>query len=656
MEYQILEEILLLLLVAVIAVSIFHRLRLPAVLAYLSVGVVVGPSGGGWISDTEDIHLLAEFGVVFLLFTIGLEFSLSQLVAMRREVLGLGGAQVLATALLGGFSAWLLGVSPGGAVVAGGAVALSSTAIVVKQLAERVELSSRHGRLSVGILLFQDVAVVPFLIIIPALAVGSGSSVTVELGWALTKGVAVVALMLAVGHWLLQPLFHEIARTRSAELFTLTALLFSLAAAWLTNLAGLSLALGAFLAGMMLGETEFRHQVESDIRPFRDVLLGLFFITVGMLLDIASLMALLPHIVLLTLAMMVGKALIIIAVGRLMGVELGVAVRTGVVLAQGGEFGFALISLALADGVMDPHTAQVLLAAVILSMALTPFLIHFNGLIAKRVAGTGYLGQREDVVREVVAQAGGLKDHTILCGYGRIGQNLARFLEREQLPYLALDLDPVRVRDARTAGEPVTYGDATRGEILQAAGLERARVLVVTFADTHGAFKILPIARRLRPDIPLLVRARDDSHLEELLAAGATEVIPETFEASVMIASHLLYLLGVPVTRIARQIQDVHEQRFQILREVFHGQEPEQVSAGRGGGHLETLVLEKGAQAIGHRLGEYDLARHGVIVTAVRRGGIRGYEPSPDLVLQAGDVLILYGPLEGLKTVRRMLV
>ncbi len=656
MDYRILEEILVLLLVAVVAVSLFHRLRLPPVLAYFSVGVLVGPYGGGWVSEGEDIHLLAEFGVVFLLFTVGLEFSLSQLVAMRRTVLGLGGAQVLLTTLLAGLGAWLLGLNPGGAVVAGGVIALSSTAIVVKQLTERVELSSRHGRLAVGILLFQDLAVVPFLIVIPALAAGNGVSLPQELSWALGKGVLVVVVMVAIGHWLLRPLFHEIAASRSAELFTLTALLFTLAAAWFSHVAGLSLALGAFLAGMMLGETEFRHQVESDIRPFRDVLLGLFFITVGMLLDITALPGVWLHVLLLTAAMVVFKALIIVLLGRLMGIGLGVAVRTGVVLAQSGEFGFALISLAFADGILDASATQVLLAAVILSMALTPLLIHYNGLIAKRLCGQGYLGQRAHFVRDVVAQAEPLRDHTIICGYGRIGQNIARFLDQEQLPYLALDLDPVRVRDARAAGARVNYGDATRGEILRAAGLARARVLVVTFADIHGALKILPLVRRLRPDIPLLVRARNDAHLDRLLAAGATEVIPETFEASVMIASHLLYLLGVPVSTIVRRVQDVHEQRFQMLREVFHGQESVAGRGEAGRGQLETLILGSGARAVGHRLGEYDLRGLGVTVTAVRRGGIRGERPAADLRLQKGDILVLYGTPEALKAARRLLV
>ena len=655
MESRILEEILLLLLVSVVTVNLFHRLRLPAILAYLCAGMLVGPHGGGWISNSEDIHLLAEFGVVFLMFTVGLEFSLSKVVAMRREVLGLGGIQVLLTMGLGALVAWALGMDLAGSIVAGGVVALSSTAIVVRQLAEQVELASRHGRLAVAILLFQDLAVVPFLIVIPALAAGNSASLPSELAWTLVRGMAAVGLMMAAGHWLLRPLFHEIARSRSEELFTLSALLFTLAAAWFSLFAGLSLALGAFLAGMMLGETEFRHQVESDIRPFRDVLLGLFFITVGMLLDLGGLLPRMPLVLLLTAAIVLFKALIIWGIVRLSGKEAGVAVRTAVVLAQGGEFGFALVALALDAGVMVAGAdTQVLLAAVILSMALSPLLIRHNGAIARLLSRRGYLHSQERQAAEVAEAGRSLTSHTIICGYGRIGQNIARFLDQEQLPFLALDLDPMRVRDAREAGEPVSYGDATRGDILRAAGLENARVLVVTFADIHAAHKVLNLVRRLHPRLPVLVRARDDSHLDELIEAGATEVIPETFEAGVMLASHLLYLLDVPVGRIVRQVQRAHEQRFRMLRAVFRGREGPAVPGG-GPGRLESLMLEAGAAAVGRRLGEFDLNALGVAVTAVRRRGIRGEKPSAEMVLEAGDVLVLYGSAAALDAARRLL-
>ena len=657
MDLTILEESLIMLAVAVFAVSVFRRFRLPAILAYLAVGAFIGPHGSGWVTDHEDIHVLAEFGVVFLLFTVGLEFTFPQLLAMKKELLGVGSAQVVVTTLVAALVAWKAGVPPGGAFVVGGVIALSSTAIVSKLLTERAELGSRHGRLSIGVLLFQDAAVIPFLIVIAALSTGTGMSVPQELAWALAKGVVVIAVMLAAGRWLLRPLFHEIASSRSSELFTLTVLLLTLAAAWLTNISGLSLALGAFLAGMVLAETEFRHQVESDIRPFRDVLLGLFFITVGMLLDVSALPAMLHWVLLLVAVIVLGKALIIVILARLMGITLGVAVRTAAILAQGGEFGFALVSLAFAAGILDNQTTQLLLASVIFTMALAPLLIQYNGLIAKYICGESYLRQRREFARAVEEEARRLRNHTIICGYGRIGQNLTRFLDHENREYIALDLDPTRVRDARAAGERVNYGDAARPEILRSAGIDRAMVVVITFEDIHTALKIMQQVRQIRPDIPLLVRTRDESNLDRLLEAGATEVIPDSFEVSVMIASHLLYLLQVPVSRIVRQVQNVHDQRFQMLREVFHGEEVGPLEDFPiSNEHLKTVILESGAHAIGRRLADYDFRELDVVVTAIRRGGIRAEKPAPDMLLREDDALILYGPEKGLMAAEKMLL
>jgi len=656
MTFSNLDEILILLGITVVAVSAFRRFHLPPILAYLFIGILFGPYGLGLIADSGDARYLAEYGVVFLLFTVGLEFSLSQLIDMKREVLGLGGLQVVLTICLAGMVAWLLGMSVEGAFVIGGVIALSSTAIVTKQLAMNLELGSRHGRLSVGILLFQDAAVIPFLILIPALADGTNASITPDLIWVLCKGVFVVASMLVIGRWLLRPLFHEIASFRSAELFTMTALFLTLAAAWITHYAGLSLALGAFMAGMMLGETEFRHQLETDIRPFRDVLLGLFFITIGMLLNVKALPVVLPWVLLLVAALVVIKALLIMGLSILMGERKGVAMRTGIVLAQGGEFGFALLSLALTAKILDPLVMQIILAALIISMALTPMLIHYNGRIVKRIYGENYMRQHEQYISEVETKAKNLSDHTIICGYGRVGQNIARFLDKEHLEYLALDLDPVRVRNARAAGEHVTYGDSTHFEILQAAGVERAKSLVISFNDIYAALKIIPQVRIKRADIPILVRVRNDAHLEQLLKAGATEVIPETLEASVMLATHVLFLMGVPVSHIVKQIQDVHDDRFQMLREVFHGQDvkplEELMSFNK---RLHTVTLDAAFAAVEHTIRELKLDAMEVTVNAVRRGSFRVQTPDPNMRLQAGDTLVLYGAPENINSAIRLL-
>ena len=650
MEHAILGEIVILLMVSVLAVVAFRRFNLPPVLAYLFVGVLVGPHGWGWVSDTSNTRTLAEFGVVFLLFTVGLEFSLPQLIAMRREVLGLGGAQVGITAAIVALFAWAFEFNAAAAIIIGGTIAMSSTAIVIKQLAEQLELNSRHGRLSIGILLFQDLAVIPFLILIPALSGQADNSVALDLTIAFVKGAAVVAVMLALGHWLLRPLFHEIAKAHSSELFTLAVLLFSLAAAWLTDLSGLSLALGAFLAGMMVGETEFRHQVEADIRPFRDVLLGLFFVTIGMLLNVHTLPDII-HWVLLVLVGMTGlKIALIFAISRFSGAENGVALRTGLVLAQGGEFGFALIALAVGSNVMSLQSSQIVLAAIIFSMVLSPFLIKHNGAIAKRVFATSYRGDRERNIQQVAHRASELNEHVLICGYGRIGQNISRFLAQENFKYFALDLDPVRVREARQAGDNVTYGDASHRTILEAAGIMRARVLVISYDDYHSTLKIISQVREIRPEIPILVRTRDDANLERLQEIGATEVVPETLEASLMLSSYLLLLLGVPMRRVTRHVQNARNSRYTMLRQFFHGQEIADMSepdAAREGLHSVTLV--DGAFAVSKRIEELKLSECGVTVTAIRHGDQTSPPAEFMSPLQAGDVLVLYGKPEALE-------
>jgi len=645
-----LHEILILLSAAVVAVGLFRRLQLPPILGYLLVGVLVGPYGLQLIADTQDTRFLAEFGVVFLLFTIGLEFSLPQLMAMRSAVLGLGGGQVLLSTALAALVARALGIDWEGALVVGGILSLSSTAMVIKQLTEQLEIHSRHGRNAVGILLFQDLAVVPFLILIPILASGAEGGFAGPLLVAFLKGAAAFAVMLALGRWLLRPLFREIAAARSAELFMLTILLVSLTAAWATHMAGLSLALGGFLAGAMLGETEFRHQVEADIRPFRDVLLGLFFITVGMLLNLPGLLDIWPYVLLTLAGLIAGKALLITALCRLGGHEPGVALRTGLVLAQGGEFGFALISLALSAGAIAGDVGQVLLAAILLSMMVAPVIIRYNGLAAKHLFTRSYLANRERIERDIESGSRSLSDHVVICGYGRIGQNIARFLEREGFHYVALDLDPNRVREANAAGEAVFYGDSTHPAILKAAGIQRARALVVSYDDPPSSLKVLARARQIREDLPILVRARDDAHLDELQAMGATEVVPETLEASLMLASHLLYLLGVPVSTIVRRVRDVRADRYRLLRGFFPGEEHVALESGEGQRErLHAVSLPRAARAVGRRLGELGLEQSGVTLTAVRHEGVRTVHPRPDLTLSAGDVLVLYGTPENLE-------
>ena len=657
MNEIILHEILILLAAAVIAVAVFRRFKLPPILGYLFVGMLVGPHGLQWIPDTQGTRFLAEFGVVFLLFTIGLEFSLPKLLAMKNTVLGLGGAQVFISTGLAGGAAWALGVPWEGALIVGGILALSSTAIVIKQLTEQLEINSRHGHNAVAILLFQDLAVIPFLILIPILATDGGGWSLTPLLFAMVKGALIFVAMLALGHWLLRPLFREIAAARSAELFVLTVLLVSMTAAWATHLAGLSLALGGFVAGAMLGETEFRHQVEADIRPFRDVLLGLFFITVGMLLNAREVLDLWPWVLLTLSGFVVVKTVLVTLLCRAFGQESGVALRTGLVLGQGGEFGFALLSLAMAAELFGYRTGQIVLGATLLSMALAPFLIRFNGHAAKYLFTKSYVRNRDRLEEGIARTARSLRGHVVICGYGRVGQNIGHFLEHEGFPYAALDLDPYRVREARAAGESVFYGDATHLEILHAAGITRAQALVISFDDAHASLKLLERLRKEFPELPILVRSRDDSNLEQLQALGATEVVPETLEGSLMLASHLLYLLHVPVATIVRRVREVRSDRYRLLRGFFPGEEAIPIEAsGPQRERLHAVTLPKGAAAVGRRLADLALEADAVTITAVRHEGVRSVRPTPELVLSTGDVLVLYGAPQDLERAESQLL
>lgn len=647
MNHDALNEILLLLALAVLAVALLRRIHLPPILAYLLVGVLAGPHALGWLEESPAVELLAEIGVAFLLFMIGLEISIPRLLSMKGVVLGLGGAQVVLTALSVTLLAHWLGLEWGGAFVVGGALAMSSTAIVVKQLNEQLEIHSRHGRIALGILLFQDLAVVPLLVVIPILASPEGA-LLLPLLFALAKGVIAFVTLFLVGRWLLRPLFHLVAESHSAELFTLTVLLVSLAAAGFTAMLGLSLALGAFLAGMTLGETEYRHQIEADIRPFRDVLMGLFFISIGLKLDLMALPENWLPVLLLLLLLIPGKGLLIYALSRLGGYEPGVAMRAGTVLAQGGEFGFAIMALAMASSLLAPGQTQAILAAVILSMAVAPLLVRHNGHLAKRVCAASYLGGRQRAVEELRERTGELDGHVVLCGFGRIGQNLARFLRLEGIPYVALELDPTLLREAREAGEEIHFGDATHGEILDAVGLGRARALVVTFAEGHAAEKVVIAARRINLDAAIVVRIRDDSWMERLEQAGATDVVPEAIEAAMMLASHLLQHLGVAGDEINRLVEQARHDHYRKLRAWFHGEEEVDIEQ-KDRSRLHSVLLPDGGAAVGRKVGELGMERLGAEVLAVRRGMIRGEDPSPDMELRAGDVLVLRGDGEALE-------
>jgi len=645
-----LELVLILLAIAVLAVVVFRLLRLPPMLGYLLAGVFIGPHALGWIPDNEETRHLAEFGVVFLMFSIGLEFSLPKLVTMKRIVFGFGAAQVLLTILFVMAVSWVLALDWRVGLALGGALAMSSTAIVSKMLTERLELNSTHGRQIIGVLLFQDLAVVPLLIMIPALAStgDSGTNYSLMYAIALFKALVVLALILFLGQRLMRPWFHLVARQRSSELFVLNVLLITLGLAWLTDLAGLSLALGAFLAGMLISETEYRYQVEDDIKPFRDILLGLFFITIGMLLDMQVVMQNFLWVILILTAMIVLKVFLIAGLSRFFGASSSVAARTGLSLAQGGEFGFVLLAQAGATGLVENAILQPVLAAVVLSMFVAPFIIEHSERMTQRFSKAEWMDRAKQITA-IASQTMTEDDHVIVCGYGRSGQNISRLLETESISFIALDLDPQRIHEAASAGESVVYGDAARREVLIAAGVMRAKALVVSYTDTISALKILTHVQALRPELSVVVRTRDDTDIDILKDAGATEVVAETLEGSLMLASHVLLLLNVSSGRILRCIRQTREQRYQLFRGFFHGATDEMDEGeDKLSPRLLTVIIVPGAIAVNKTLGELDLASLDVEVTAVRRHNIRGLLPSSDTRLEAGDVVVLRGTQENL--------
>ena len=654
-----LSQALILLAGSVFLVTIARRLALPTSMAYLVVGLVLGPHALGVVSDSGATRLLAELGVAFLLFTLGLEFSLPRMLAMRREVLGLGAAQVIATAGVFALFGHLLGIAWLVAIVLGGAVAMSSTAILLQQLTERAELNRTHGRLAFSMLLFQDLAFVPFLALGGALVTGqnrfqlSGSVVAV------IGGVLAIVAVLAAGRWLLRPLFHEIAHSRLRELFTLAVLLVVLASAWVSHIAGLSFALGAFLSGMMLAETEYRHQIEAVIRPFRDILLGLFFISVGMLLDMHLLgrVSELGIVLLMLLTLVILKATIAALVTRPFTTTRFKALRTGIVMSIGGEFGVALCTILLQAGLAPEGLGEPLLVAIVLSMLLSPLILNNNKRVARWLlreqAPTHTASEREEAATHEI----GRREHVILCGFGRVGQNVARVLESQGFEYIALDLDPARIRAARQAGDPVVFGDSADEELLTKIGLRTASAVVISFSDPATSIGILHSVRRLRPEVPVLVRTQDDARIKELRDAGATDVVPETFEASLMLVSHVLMLLQVPVARVVRTLDDIRSNRYAVLRNIVRrgdARPVDEMSEHRE--ELKSVVVPPGAWAVGRTLIEVRNRGVEVTFTGVRRLGILGREPAGDTVLRDGDIVVIYGQPEELERAEAVLL
>lgn len=572
---QGLPLIVLFLSIVVAAVVVFRYLHLPPVLGYLSVGVLIGPYALKVLPNPESVRHFAELGIVFLMFTIGLEFSLPKLKSMRRLVLGLGTAQVLGSMLLCAALGLLmnyilpanLDMSGASWFALGGVLAMSSTAIVMKLLTERLELDMPHGRNIFAVLLFQDLAVVPLLILIPALA-QPGGAVYGQVVVGLLKAIAVLAVLLGLGQKPMHAWLTIVARRRSSELFMLNLLLMTLGFALLTEKAGLSLALGAFIAGMLISETEYKIQVEEDILPFKDILLGLFFIAMGMQLDVAVVLDNWMAILLVLTLFLLAKFTIIASLAYWFGSSTGNAIRTALALAPAGEFGLVLLSLEIGNGLLNPEVAQWVLAAIILSMFLTPFIIQHADKIVFRFTRSEWLLQSLQLT-DIVKHGIDANDHVIIGGFGRSGRSLARLLREQNIAYIGIDSDPERVQKGVLKGHDVVYGDIVRKESLAAAGASRARAVVITYIEPRAALHVLHHMRDLNPDVPVIVRTLDDAYLEQLQHAGAVAVVPEILEGSLVLATQTLLTLGKSPSEVLSFIAEQRRGRYDLLRQYF---------------------------------------------------------------------------------------
>ena len=636
-----LNEVLIILTLSVIGIAVFRRLDIPAVLGYLVVGLLAGDHAFGWIHDSHAIKQIAEIGVVFLLFTIGLEVSIPRLIAMRNIVFGVGVVQVIVSTLSTmAVGILVVGLSWQVAFAVGGALTMSSTAIVTKLLTENYELHQPHGNISLGVLLFQDLAVVPFLVLIPIFAAQGDGSLIVPISLALAKGALAFAVIFYAGQYLVRPAIRAIAATHSHELFTLFILLIALLAAWLTWQLGLSLAMGAFLAGIMLAETEYQHHIENEIRPFRDVLMGLFFISVGTQFDWHIIISDPISVAVLTLGLIVGKGVAIMVITSYAGYARGIAIRAGILLGQGSEFGFAVLAVAITSGLLELEISQPIIGAIILSMAISPLLIKYNEVIASYFDPTYRASLNQNEI-SIAAASDNLDGHVILCGFGRTAQNLAQFLRRVNIPFIAIEIESDIVTEAREAGASVFLGDSSKPEILRVAGIDRARVLVISFTEIKTSEHIARAARALNRDIPMIIRTRDDRHLERLLECGADEVIPDTVESSMMLAKHTLAALGEKQQTINEMMDEARAGHYARVRAFFHSVDDVDLDT-PDHHHLHSIEMLSTYHAVGHSIESLKCLQR-IHIIALRRNGVSSNDPVIEVELLAGDVLVIEG-------------
>ncbi|UCF84106.1 MAG: cation:proton antiporter [Desulfobacteraceae bacterium] len=646
MKILLLNDIVIIFGLSIAILFICHRLRVPTIVGFLLTGIVAGPYGLGLIKAVHEVEILAEVGVVVLLFTIGIEFSLNRLLQIKKSVLMGGSIQVLLTLLFTFLIARQLGQPIGESIFIGFLISLSSTAIVLKLLQERAEVDSPHGRTTLGILIFQDIIIVPMILVTPLLAGatgGSGESVLVLVA----KGIGIIGLVIVSAKWIVPKVLYQIARTRSQELFLLSVIVICLAVAWVTSSAGLSLALGAFLAGLIISESEYSHHALGNILPFRDVFTSFFFVSIGMLLDVGFLFKQPGTIALITLGVLVLKSIIASIATVLLGFPLRTSILVGLALGQVGEFSFILSKTGVEHGLLAGNIYQMFLAFSVLTMAATPFIIALAPRLAdsilllplpKRLLSGFY------PVSEIKAL--GKKDHLIIVGFGVNGRNVARAACLAGIPYAIIEMNPETVRREQARGEPIYYGDSTQEVVLEHANIKEARIVVVAINDPAATRRITEIIRRFNPKVRLIVRTRYLQEVKPLYELGADEVIPEEFETSVEIFTRVLAKYFIPRDEIERLVAEVRSDGYEMFRSLS------KTSASFSDLKLQlhdvdisTFRIPQESPLIGKTLAQTELRkRYGVSVVAIRRDSQILSNPDADTLLQSSDVLFVLGP------------
>lgn len=643
-------SVLISLLLVILVLLSFRRLKIPPVLGYLVTGILVGPSVFELLADSEQMHFLAEMGVVFLLFSLGLEFSLPKLMSMKGLVFGLGSAQLAITTAIVAGVCLVVGLDVEQALIVGVVIALSSTAIVIKQLSEMRQTNSGSGQMAISVLLFQDIAVVPVLILIPML--GTDSDFGLSLLLALGKGVGAFIIIFLAGKLILPKLFDEIARARSDELFVLTAIMVVVFTGALTYSLGLSAALGAFLSGMMLGESKYRHQLDADIRPFKDILMGLFFVSIGMMLNLSLLVDQWTLLLICLPMLILAKSAIVALIYFNRRAKRRSALKSGFYLAQIGEFGFVVLALAQKNALLSDATVSLIIALGVLSMAMTPILMHKADALAKHLIKSHEL---LDKPLPTPTTCELMKDHVVICGFGRVGQTIARFLKKEAIAYIAMDQDPVRIQEAIVGGEKVLFGDSRHRDILKNCHVDKAKLVVITFDDNHSVMQVLSACKEMGQDIEVMIRTRDDTDMSMLKEAGAQTVVPEALEGSLMLVSQVLFLSGVPMSRVLKRIQIERKNQYKFMHGYFHGDESSH-NMELDLEQLHAVAVPLDAHVIGHFVGDLPLERLRITLRGIRRNHEEISEPDNDLAIKEDDVLILCGKPRRVERAERYLL